>query len=257
MAMNTNLKRGMTLVALMLATTSTTRANDIVNFLKAVNGNSGRRNAPVVVQPVGHHGHEHAGAEYGYHGRGGHGPGMPFGGSGTHRPSVNTVNLRPNHYVAPPARRSSGLQVSLQFGANGSRNPGYGSPVYVPAPQPVQVLPPAPVYPAMPAYPHAAPAPFQLGQFIDCQVPLATCVQVEDECNIAPNAVPVIVAVRDPNMCVHETIERLVYVQIFVPQCRLRDLQVSPCRTRVSLDYGRYEVDIKSGNGVIVVDYDN
>lgn len=105
--------------------------------------------------------------------------------------------------------------------------------------------------------PHAAPAPFQLGQFIDCQVPLATCVQVEDECNIALNAVPVVVAVRDPNMCVHETIERLVYVQIFVPQCRLRDLQVSPCRTRVSLDYGRYEVDIKSGNGVIVVDYDN
>ena len=77
--MNTNLKLRMTLVALMLATTSTTQANDIVNFLKAVNGNSGRRNAPVAVQPVGHHGHEHAGAEYGNHGRGGHGPGRPVG----------------------------------------------------------------------------------------------------------------------------------------------------------------------------------
>ena len=255
--MNKNLKRGVTLLALLFTTASPTQANDIVNFLKALNGNSGRHSGPVVVQPVGSHGHEHDGAVYGNQGHGGHGPGDPFGNSGTHRPSINTVNLRPNHYVAPRARRNSGLQISLQFGENGSRNPGYGAPVYVPAPRPVQLLPPVPVYPVVPVYPHVAPAPFQIGQFIDCRVPLATCVHVEDECNIAPNAVPVVIAVRDPNMCVHETVERLVYVQIFVPQCPLRDLQVSPCRTRVSLDYGKYEVDIRSGNGVIVVDYDN
>ncbi len=267
--MKTNLTHSVPLLALLIATASTTQANDIVNFLNALNGNSGRPNAPVMVQPVGNHGHDHDGASLGNqgysgnqgyrdnHGHGENGPGVQFGRSGTHRPSVNTVNLRPNHYVAPPSRRNSGLQISLQFGENGSRNPRYGAPVYVAAPRPVQVLPPVPVYQSVPAYPHGAPAPFQLGQFIDCQVPLATCVQVQDECNIAPSAVPVVIAVRDPNMCVHETVERLVYVQIFVPQCPLRDLQVSPCRTRVSLDYGRYEVDIKSGNGVIVIDYDN
>lgn len=256
--MNTNLTRCMTLVALLLAATTTTQANDIVNFLNALNGTSGRRHAPVVVQPVGNHGHEHGDDVYGNRGRSGHGQGMQFGSSGTHRPSVNTVNLRPNHYVAPPARRSNGLQVSLQFGSNGNRNSGYGSPVYVPAPRPVHMLPPVPVYPTMPpVYPQVAPVPFQLGEFINCHVPLATCVHVQDECNIAPNAISVIIAVRDPNMCVHETIERLVYVQIFVPRCPLRDLQVSPCRTRISLDYGQYEVDIRSGHGVIVVDYDN
>jgi len=257
MAMNTNLTRGVTLLALLLTTASTTQANDIVNFLNALNGNSGRRNAPVVVQPVGNHGHGYGRAAYGSHGHGEHGPGVQFRSPETHRPAFNTVNLRPNHFVAPPSRRNSGLQISLQFGENGSRNPRYGAPVYVPAPRPVQALPPVPVYPFLPTYPYAAPVPFQLGQFIDCQVPLATCVQVQDECNIAPNAVPVIIAVRDPNMCAHDIMERLVYVQIFVPQCPLCDLQVSPCRTRVSLDYGRYEVDIKSGNGVIVVDYDN
>jgi hypothetical protein len=255
--MNTNLTRSVTVLALLLTTAATAPANDIVNFLKALNGNSGRRNAPVVVQPVGNHGHAHGGAAYGNQGHGGHGSTPQFGGSGTHRPPVNTVNLRPNHNVAPPARSSSGLQINLRFGANGSRNPGYGSPVYVPAPRPVQVLPQAPIYPAPPTCLSVAPAPFQLGQFINYQVPLETRVQVQDEFNIAPNAVPVIIAVRDPNMCRHDNVERLVYVQIFVPQCPLRDLQVSPCRTRVSLDYGRFEVDIKSGNGVIVIDYDN
>jgi hypothetical protein len=58
-------------------------------------------------------------------------------------------------------------------------------------------------------------------------------------------------------MCVHESYERLVYVQIFDPACPLRDLRVSPCRTRISLNYGPYEVDIKSANGMIVIDYDN
>ncbi len=185
MAMNTNPACGLTLLALLLTTASTTHANDIVNFLNALNGNSGRRNAPVVVQPIGNHGHEHGGAAYDHQGHGGHGPRIEFGSSGTHRPSFNTVNLRPNHYGAPPVRRSSGLQVSLQFGADRRSSPGYGSPVYVPAPRPGRVLPPVTVYPTVPTFPHVAPVRFQLGQFIDCQVPLATCVQVQDECNKA------------------------------------------------------------------------
>ena len=257
-AMNSKLTRGVALVALVLTTTATTQANDIVNFLKAINGSSSRGNAPVVVQPVGSHGREYGSASLSHQAHGGPGSRIQFGNSGMHRHSGNNVNLRPNHHNTPlPSRNSSGVQISLQLGSNGSRGPGYGAPVYVPAPRPVQVLPAVPAYPAVPVYPHVAPAPFQLGQFVNCQVPLATCVHVQDECNIAPNAVPVIIAVRDPNMCEHDVMERLVYVQIFVPQCRLRDLQVSPCRTRVSLDYGRYEVDIKSGNGLIVVDYDN
>ena len=255
--MKTNLTRSVTLFALMIATAATTQANDIVNFLNALNGNSGRRNAPVVVQPVGNHGHELGGAAFSNRGPGGRGPAAQIASSRTLRPPVNTANLRPNFNAAPQAGRSSGLQISLQFGANGTRNPGFVSPAYIPAPRPVQVLPPVPVFPAAPGHRHVAPMSFQLGQFIDCRVPLATCVHVQDECNIARNAVPVIIAVRDPNMCLHETVERLVYVQIFVPRSPLRDLHVSPCRTRIHLDYGRHEVDITSVNGVIIVDYDN
>ena len=36
-------------------------------------------------------------------------------------------------------------------------------------------------------------------------------------------------AVRGPNMCVHETQERLVFVEIFGPPYPLRDRQGSPC----------------------------
>ena len=255
--MNTNWTRGFTLVGLLLASTATTQANDIVNFLKAINGNSGRRSAPAPVQTVGNHGHghDHGGAGIGSENHGAHGRGTQVRGSGFHRAPANAVNLRPNHNVAQPSR--SGLQINLRLAANSGANQGYGSPVYRPTQPPVHVLPPVQSYPSMPAYSEVAPSPFELGQFIHCHVPLATCVRVEDERNIAPNAVPVIIAIRDPNMCAHETIERLVYVRVFVPPCPLQSLQVSPCRTRVSLDYGRFEVDIKSGNGVVLVDYDS
>lgn len=98
--MNTNQTRGVTLVALLMTTASTTQANDIVNFLNDHHGNSGPRNAPVVVQPVENHGHGRGRVGYGNQGHGGRGQGVPFRGSETHRPPVNTVNLRPNRNVA-------------------------------------------------------------------------------------------------------------------------------------------------------------
>lgn len=256
-----NWTRGLTLVGLLMASTATTQANDIVNFLKAINGNSGRRSSEMPVQTVGNHerGHEHghdhrgSGISSGYYGANGRGPQVRE--SGFHRAPAHAVNLRPNRNITPPSR--SGLQINLRLAANSGANQGYGSPVYRHTQPPVHVLPPVQSYPSMPVYSEVARSPFELGQFIHCHVPLATCVRVEDERNIAPNAVPVIIAIRDPNMCIHETIERLVYVQIFVPPCPLQSLHISPCRTRVSLDYGRYEVDIKSGNGIVVVDYAN
>ena len=253
--MNTNWTRGLSLVGLLLASTATTQANDIVDFLNAINGNSGRRTGPVAVQRVDGHEHGHGGGGIVSENYGAYGRGTPYGGAGVRRSPANTVNLRAHQHVAPPTR--SRAQINLRFASNGQNNPGYAPPLYIPAQQPVQVLPPVQSYPRRSEYPQIAPTPFELGQFVDCQVLLATCIKVEDECNIAPNAVPMIIAVRDPNMCVHEIYERLVYVQIFVPACPLRDLQVSPCRTRISLDYGRYEVDIKSANGMIVIDYDN
>lgn len=253
--MKTNLTRGLSLVGLLLASTATSQANDIVDFLKAINGNSGRRHAPVAVQRVDSHEHGHWEGGVASENHNAYGRATPYGGTGVRRSPANTVNLRAHQHVAPPTR--SRAQVSLRFASNGQNDPGYAPPLYIPSQQPEQVLPPIQSYPAIPANPQAAPSPFELGQFVDCQVPLGTSIKVEDECNIAQNAVPMIIAVRDPNMCVHDIYERLVYVQIFVPACPLRDLRVSPCRTRISLDYGQYEVDIKSANRMVVVDYDN
>lgn len=242
--MNTNWTRGLSLVGLLLASSATTQANDIVDFLQAINGNSGRRNQPVVVQPVGGRGHAQI------HPGHGHGPGV--GGPGFYRPQGDFYRRT---YVSPPVR--SGVQVDLRFAANGRPTRGYTRPIYVPAQSPVQVLPPVQAYPPVPVYPELSQPSFVVGQFVDCQVPLTTCVRVEDECNIAPNAVPVVIAVRDPHFGGHDTCERLVFVQVFVPPCPLRKLQISPCQTRISLDYGQFEVDIKSANGMVVIDYDN
>jgi hypothetical protein len=52
-------------------------------------------------------------------------------------------------------------------------------------------------------------------------------------------------------------VERVVFVQVFVPPCPPRCIHISPCHTRVTMDFGTYEVDIKSKDGLIVVDYDN
>jgi hypothetical protein len=247
MAMNTNWTRGLSLVGLLLASTATTQANDIVDFLRAISGNSGRRNSPVVVQPVGGRGHGQNHAEHG------HGP--TVGGPGSHRHPARTVNLRSGNYVTPQTR--SALRGNLRFAVNGQLGTGYASPVYIPAQRPVQVLPPVQAYPPVPVYQQSAPSPFEPGQFVNCQVPLATCVRVKDECRIAPNAVPVVIAVRDPNSCAHDDCERLVFVQIFVPPCPLLNLRVSRGGTRISLDYGQYEVGLKSVNGLVVIDYDN
>ena len=64
--MKTSVVRGLGLMGLLLLTNSTTRANDLVDFLNALNGNSHHRNAPPAIQPVGHHDHD---------GRGMHGSG--------------------------------------------------------------------------------------------------------------------------------------------------------------------------------------
>lgn len=257
--------RGVGLLVMVLATSSAVQANDIVDFLNALNGNSGRRGGAVNTQPVRqYHDHGHEAASARGNGRmsahADHGHEQPVINRGTGRAPTGNVNLRPNHVVNPPSR--SRLQVNLQFASNAGANQGYGQPLYIPAqPQVVQPsmqqLPPVDSYPTMGSRVPAAPAPFQLGEFVDCRVPLATCVRVEDVRNIAPNAVPVVVAVRDPGMCIHDVQERLVYVQVFVPTCPLMDIRVSPCRTRISLDYGHHMVHIKSANGLIVVDYDN
>lgn len=288
--MKTNWISRLVIPGLLLASTATTQANDIVDFLNAINGGSRQRNAPPAVQPMDHH--DHGGMEIngpGSYGRG-HGGrdltsrdvyklqtanrGVGYGGyddphfGGSRFDADNRVNLRDHHYGQngygrPAYARPSGAQIRFHVSTNSGRGQGYGDPLYVPDPTqvqplpPVDVLPPIEVYPPIQGNPQYNALPHQIGEIVDCQVPLATCVKVEDACNIAPNAVPIVVAVRDPNMCAHECHERVVFVQIFAPPCPPRSIRISPCHTRVTMCFGQYDVEIKSINGMIVVDYDN
>ena len=72
-----------------------------------------------------------------------------------------------------------------------------------------------------------------------------------------PDAVPAVIAVRDPNLCEDDSEETVAYVRILVPPQPLRSLEISPCRTKLTLCFGQYDVLICSSNGRITVEYDN
>jgi hypothetical protein len=131
-------------------------------------------------------------------------------------------------------RRS--VELSLSFGEGGIR-PGYGVPRVVPAPIPQPL--------------------HHVGEIVGCRVPLVTMVRVRGAENICRHSVPAVVAVRDPNACSHDAFERVVYVQVMVPPCPPRKIEVSPCHTRVELSFEDYDVEIISRNGVISVEYDD
>ncbi len=222
-------------LALTAALPNTSSANDIVDFLRAVSGrpqvqygHRGNHHRHDVIQPVsrrssrGHDLHGHA---------------------DSHRAvDLRHLDRRSNgryRSARPVSIGRSGVSFSVSLG---------------------NVAPPPPIIPVAPApnfgsYGHL---PHQIGSIVTCPVPLETCVHVNDVHRIAPGAIPIVVAVRSPHLGrFGSCVEQLAYVEVLVPPCPLRRARVSPCKTKVRLDYGRYEVDIVSRNGVIEIDYDN
>jgi len=274
-AVNRNLLRTVSVVSVILLNSVNGMANDIEDFFRALRSDSHRNPEPSqVIVPVGHHRSRGAGH-----------PGHPY--SGMH------PNFAPQHGFGPSSRdvhkfhqqlndrhrfadrdfdrdhrvdlRHGGPQhpvrvgrgrdrsrVSFHISAGGPLN--YGNPGY-----PVVPVYQEPVIPQYPVIPQPAPVIYEVGQIVDCPVPLASCVRVEDECNIAPNAVPVVVAVRDPSLPPWHAgcSEGVVFVEVCIPPCPLQSLVVSPCRTRIRMDFGHYQVDLKSKNGMVIIDYDN
>jgi len=103
-------------------------------------------------------------------------------------------------------------------------------------------------------------ATHQIGEIIDCPVPLATCIRIKDPDHIAPDAIPTVVAVRDPNLCRHKCdccVERVVYIEVCLPPCPPRKLRISPDGTYVCMNYGKYQVELTSRKGLITIDYDD
>lgn len=117
-------------------------------------------------------------------------------------------------------------------------------------PAPTDAVPPAPADVAPPAVveqPAATPQPVA-----DVPIVLFACVEVEDTDNIAPCAQPLIVSVADPcnpGCC--------RYVEICVPTCGCAKVRCSLDGTRLTYDYGEYEITVKSRVNSVEVNYDD
>jgi len=144
-----------------------------------------------------------------------------------------------------------------------------GTPPPAPAPA-LNAVPPGPMEPvASPAPPTAVPLteaapPGQMAAG-GPPLPLAPapalfpCVKYRDRHHIAPCAVPMYVAVRDP--CDrHDRCScgppKCVLVEICVPPCGSPRITCKHDGARVRYVYGRYAVNITSRHGVVVVNYD-
>ncbi|MCH2200438.1 MAG: hypothetical protein MK102_00600 [Fuerstiella sp.] len=127
-----------------------------------------------------------------------------------------------------------------------------------------------PIYGSQPfvaeGFPQASPPlligtlPHELGEIVTCGVVPESHVRIRNADEIAPGAHPVIIAVRNPHLPALGTLgcaEQLAYVEIFAPQVPLQEISVSSCRTRIELDYGDWEIKIRSCDGVIEVEYDD
>jgi len=92
-------------------------------------------------------------------------------------------------------------------------------------------------------------------------VTLFDCVKYKDRRNIAPCAVPMIVSVPDPcacrSACDCSCGPQCVYVEICVPPCDCPCVKWKRCGEKLVYDFGKYEVEITSRKGVVVVDYDD
>ncbi len=193
-----------------------------------------------------HHQSGYRGAGYG-----GAGYGSPRHGDSGYHAHSQAISSRRRSGSIVSFSVSSNAPVFYENGLNDLNDPVYG-PTLVPQ------YPVVPAVPSAPAHSQTLPCPHQLGEIVTYAVPVATCIQIEDPENIAPHAVPVVVAVRDPNLgAIHTCVEQVVYVEVCVPPCPMRRLTVSPCRTRIRMDFGEYEVDIRSHRGKVVIDYDN
>lgn len=138
--------------------------------------------------------------------------------------------------------------VSIHVGHSAPR-PIYNSHHMIPAP-----LPQAPPPSRIGALPH------ELGAIVTCSVPMESHVRVRNADEIAPHALPVIVTVRNPHLAAwgsHGCVEQLAYIQVFVPPVPLREMSVSPCRTRIDLDYHDWEIRILSCKEVVETEYDD
>lgn len=112
-------------------------------------------------------------------------------------------------------------------------------------PQPQLSVPPAPPVDVLPED--------RPGQFVDAGVPLYPHVRVKGAEEVPAFAVPRILAVRNPD----PRFPGCVYVKVYVPPGPYQKVKVEDGGAKVELDYGGFEVKLKSERGIVTVEYDD
>jgi len=130
-----------------------------------------------------------------------------------------------------------------------------------PLPEPPKPPPSAKLQPSPEPVPaRGLPAPpegqLTLGSIVSNTVELYPHVRVKDPTHVAPGALSVVVAVRDPNPC-RKDAAGIVFVQACVPTCPMCRLHVNKYGTHLKLDYGKYKIHFHSRDGVVTVNYDH
>ena len=111
----------------------------------------------------------------------------------------------------------------------------------------------------------------KIGTIVSGDVPLYSRVRIEDRRDIHPRAVPYIIAVMDPHegpWHPHNKIRKylrggtpddppipVVFVQVLLPPEAIASMRVK--REEIDFEWGRYEVNIDSEDGVVTIDYDD
>jgi hypothetical protein len=131
----------------------------------------------------------------------------------------------------------------------------FGSRIDLPAS--FQAEPPAPA-PASESY--ATSEPMSVQESVAAPMALYHCVRYKDCDDKHPCAVPMIVSIVDPCAC-HDPCSccapACVQVQICVPPCGCPKIKRSRNGHKVEYDYGKYEIELKSKDGVVTVEYDD
>ncbi len=153
------------------------------------------------------------------------------GGYGIPQPQSAPIAQQP---IVPPPLPPSALQQN--------------DSAYPPAPavNSPTVTPPGQRFSALPQQ--------QPGQFVEQAVPLYPYVRVKDAGKVPGLAVPKILAVASPDPF---RFPGLVYVQVSVPPCPCRGVKIKDRGAKTVLNYGDFEVEVTSSQGLVTIDYDD
>lgn len=91
-------------------------------------------------------------------------------------------------------------------------------------------------------------------------ITLFECVKYKDQRNIHPCAVEKIIAVADPCKCNDPCNccgPKCVYVKVCVPPCDCYETKCKRNGNKLIMDFGKYQVEVLSARGQVIVDYDD